>query len=246
MSAIASQITSLTIVYSIVYSDADQRKHESSASLAFVWGIHRGPVNSPHKWPVTRKMFSFDDVIMWKYRLLNLHILIIDGLSSGPLYLSYSKVHPDLTLHTTIFIISFFSLFGHSESAMACLSTTVTKNRTGLLATRAPTQIARFVGPTWGPSGADRTQVGPMLAPWTLLSGHSSLSYMPSPRLIHIELASVYALAPGKRLPLQWSQWESNCYQLLSHTPLDQVSGDLNQGLHTNVHTRSVLVWHSS
>ena len=64
MSAIASQITSLTIVYSIIYSDADQRKHQSSASLAFVWGIHRGPVNSPHKGPVTRKMFPFDDVIM--------------------------------------------------------------------------------------------------------------------------------------------------------------------------------------
>ena len=64
MGAIASQITSLTIVYSIVYSDADQRKHQSSASLAFVRGIHRGPVNSPHKWPVTRKMFPFDDVIM--------------------------------------------------------------------------------------------------------------------------------------------------------------------------------------
>ena len=41
MSMIASQITSLTIVYSTVYSDADQRKHQSSASLAFVWGIHR-------------------------------------------------------------------------------------------------------------------------------------------------------------------------------------------------------------
>ena len=40
----ASQITSLTIVYSTVYSDADQRKHQSSASLAFVRGIHRGPV----------------------------------------------------------------------------------------------------------------------------------------------------------------------------------------------------------
>ena len=64
MGTIASQITSLTIVYSTVYSDADQRKHQSSASLAFVWGIHRGPVNSPHKWPVTRKMLPFDDVIM--------------------------------------------------------------------------------------------------------------------------------------------------------------------------------------
>ena len=64
MTTIASQITSLTIVSSTVYSGADQSKHQSSASLAFVWGIHRGPVNSPHKWPVTPKMFPFDDVIM--------------------------------------------------------------------------------------------------------------------------------------------------------------------------------------
>ena len=64
MGAMASQITSLTIVYSTVYSGADQRKHQSSTSLAFVRGIHRRSVNSPHKWPVTRKMFSFDDVIM--------------------------------------------------------------------------------------------------------------------------------------------------------------------------------------
>ena len=64
MGVMASQITSLTIVYSNVYSGADQSIHQSSASLAFVWGIHRGPVNSPHKWPVTRKMFPFDDVIM--------------------------------------------------------------------------------------------------------------------------------------------------------------------------------------
>ena len=64
MSAMASQITSLTIVYTTVYSNTDQRKHQSSASLVFVRGIHRGPVNSPHKGPVTRKMFPFDDVIM--------------------------------------------------------------------------------------------------------------------------------------------------------------------------------------
>ena len=64
MGPIASQITSLTFVYSTVYSGSDQSKHQSSASLAFVWGIHRGPVNSPHKGPVTRKMFPFDDVIM--------------------------------------------------------------------------------------------------------------------------------------------------------------------------------------
>ena len=66
MNMMASQITSLTIVYSTVYSDADQRKHQSSASLAFVRGIQRGPVNSPHKWPVTPKMLPFDDVIMFQ------------------------------------------------------------------------------------------------------------------------------------------------------------------------------------
>ena len=71
MSAMASQITSLTIVYSTVCSDADQRKRQSSASLAFVRGIHREPVNSPHKWPVTRKMFPFDDVIMFLCRSSN-------------------------------------------------------------------------------------------------------------------------------------------------------------------------------
>ena len=82
MGAVASQITSLTIVYSTVDSDADQRKHQSSASLAFVRRIHRGPVNSPHKWPVTRKMFPFDDVIMMGHvhkqlLLQNIHFLIL-------------------------------------------------------------------------------------------------------------------------------------------------------------------------
>ena len=64
MSPTASQITSLTVVYSILYSGTDQRKPQSSASLAFVRGIQRWPVNSPHKCQVTRKMFPFDDVIM--------------------------------------------------------------------------------------------------------------------------------------------------------------------------------------
>ena len=70
MGAMASQITSLTIVYPTVYSGTDQRKHQSSASLAFVGGIHWWPVNSPHKWPVTRKMFPFDDVIMGSVRCI--------------------------------------------------------------------------------------------------------------------------------------------------------------------------------
>ena len=62
--ALASQITSRTIIYSTVYSSTDQIKHQSSASLSFVRGIHRWLVNSPHKGSVTRKMFPFDDVIM--------------------------------------------------------------------------------------------------------------------------------------------------------------------------------------
>ena len=57
MSTMASQITSLPIVYPTVYSGADQRRHQSSASLASVWGIHRWPVNYPHKGPVMRKCF---------------------------------------------------------------------------------------------------------------------------------------------------------------------------------------------
>ena len=70
MSEIASQITSLTIVYSTVHLGADQSKHQSSASLAFVREIHRWPVNFPHKWPVTRKKIPFDDVIMVYLALL--------------------------------------------------------------------------------------------------------------------------------------------------------------------------------
>ena len=109
MGAIASQITSLTIVYSTVYSDADQREHQSSASLAFVWGIYRGPVDSPHKWPVTRKMLPFHDVIMtWRKRR---------GMETLSVLLG---TFPDSKVHETYL----------------------------------------------GPPGADRAQVGPMLAPW--------------------------------------------------------------------------------
>ena len=87
MSTMASQITSLTIVYSrllysrptkleggvywihlvrpsVLYSGVGQRKYQSSVSLAFVRGIHQWPVNSPHKGPVMQKMFPFDDFIM--------------------------------------------------------------------------------------------------------------------------------------------------------------------------------------
>ena len=82
MSAMASQIISLTIVYSTFYSGADQRKHQSSASLASVRGIHRWSMNSPHKGLVTRKIFPFDDVIM----------LIFADASRVNLYHSYHPV----------------------------------------------------------------------------------------------------------------------------------------------------------
>ena len=62
--AMASQTTGVSIVYAIVCSDADQRKHQSSASLALVGGNHQLPMNSPHKGPVTRRIFPFDNVIM--------------------------------------------------------------------------------------------------------------------------------------------------------------------------------------
>ena len=61
---LASQITSLSIVFTSIYLGGDQRKHQSSASMAFVCAIHRWPVNFPHKWPETRKIFPFDNVII--------------------------------------------------------------------------------------------------------------------------------------------------------------------------------------
>ena len=64
MSAAASQITGISIIYSILCSGADQIKHQSSASLAFVRGIHRWPVDSPHKEPVTRKIS-----ICWRHHV---------------------------------------------------------------------------------------------------------------------------------------------------------------------------------
>ena len=77
MSVMASQITgvSIAIVYSIVCSGPDQRKHQSSASLAFERGIHRWLVNSPHKGPLTRKMLPFDEVIMWFGLFIGYHTI---------------------------------------------------------------------------------------------------------------------------------------------------------------------------
>ena len=75
MGAMAYQITRITIVYSTVHS----RKHQSYVSLAFVWGIHRWPVNSPHKWPVTRKNVS----IWWRHHAYSLSLYLIGKMNSN-------------------------------------------------------------------------------------------------------------------------------------------------------------------
>ena len=64
-----SQITSVSSVCSTVYSGADQRKHQSSTSLAFVRGIRRWPVNSPHKGPVSLQFqrYRLSEIIMCVY-----------------------------------------------------------------------------------------------------------------------------------------------------------------------------------
>ena len=95
MTTMASQITRLTVVYSIFYSGADQRKHQISASLAFVRGIHRWPGNSPHKWSATRKMFPFHNVIM----LMNMALSI-------PFGQGYINVHMVTSSNESIFRIT--------------------------------------------------------------------------------------------------------------------------------------------
>ena len=87
MSLIASQITSPTVVYSYVYSAVDPRKYQGSASLAFVQGIHRWPVNSLHKMPVIGKMFPFDDVIASQFMWWTIvHIGVIMAWERFPCY----------------------------------------------------------------------------------------------------------------------------------------------------------------
>ena len=67
ISSIAFQITSVLIVCSTVCSGADQRKHQSSASLAFLRGIHQWPVDSPHKRPVTLVHISLRHHVLLQY-----------------------------------------------------------------------------------------------------------------------------------------------------------------------------------
>ena len=95
MSAMASQINGISVVCWTVCSGSDQRKHQSSVSLAFVMGIPRWPVDSPPKGPVTQKMFPYDDVIMmplltcnhWKHKShYNANFFFVTGSSTGCRY----------------------------------------------------------------------------------------------------------------------------------------------------------------
>ena len=85
MSGMASKITGVSIVYSAVCSSADQIKHQSSASLAFVRGIHRWPVNSPHKRPMTRKhlMTSSCIKVLRRYSRRPLNAVLRRAVSNG-------------------------------------------------------------------------------------------------------------------------------------------------------------------
>ena len=88
MNAMASRIT-VSIVCLTIYSGADKRKHQGSASLAVVRAIHRWPVNSLHKVPVTRKMFPFDDVIMfWN------NVYMSECFISANLYTQFNSMRP--------------------------------------------------------------------------------------------------------------------------------------------------------
>ena len=206
MSAMASQITSLTIVYSTVYSGTDQRKHQNSASLVFVRGIHRWPVNSPHKGPVTRKMFPFDNVIMsfwypnenlihlYKSYLLKVYNPVSLNFSKRDLYdWSRFTIGYQMTRYRTPFD-HFLLIFWRHLTVLKRHHTVLTsgskpqfkqrltfppqhgeqqspkdisnlRSRSGWPRRqpdpRKASLIARFMGPTWGPSGTDRTQVGP-------------------------------------------------------------------------------------
>ena len=75
MGGIASQITSLTIVYSTIYSGADQRKHQSPASLAFVRDIHRGPMKFPAQMASNAENVS----IWWRHHAMGTHPCFVES-----------------------------------------------------------------------------------------------------------------------------------------------------------------------
>ena len=86
MVMVASQIISLTIVYPTVYSGEDKKKNQSFASLAFVRKIHRSPVNSPHKGPVMRKMFPFDEILTVEMECVLVYLIPRDKMAAYDIF----------------------------------------------------------------------------------------------------------------------------------------------------------------
>ena len=82
-----------------------------------------------------------------------------------------------------------------------------------------PSLIARFMGPKWGPSGADRTQVGPMLASWTLLSGIMSLGHNKSNTIGLLRRSSKSSLIFRHGYVIS-----SAIITLLSHNPISSLT----------------------
>ena len=118
-----SQIPGGSIVYSTVCSDADEIEHQNSASLAFARGIHRSPVNSPHKGPVTRKMFQYDDVIVIVYHLPSAlgSMLINFSLPCLAVFFSFSTFI-NLAMH--LFLITNLLIFCHPTKNISNINET--------------------------------------------------------------------------------------------------------------------------
>ena len=130
MGAVASQMTSLTIVYSTVYSGADQRKQKKPCVTGLRVGNSPGSVNSPHKWPVTQKMFPFDDVIMYclgqlgkyhwfwcsssSHRRSPVVIILTVSLAANFIHLSHFSVTEWWEIHMFLYI---FPPTRHRESS---------------------------------------------------------------------------------------------------------------------------------
>ena len=136
MSAMASQITSVSIVCSIVGPGADQRKHQSSASLVFAWGIHRWPMSSPHKKPGIAENVS----IWWRHRdLLHMAFWMESFDLPNPLHWRHMGA---LTSRVT----------GNSTDCSAAPSGKQVRR-----------QIVHITGPLWGESTSCSPNKGPAM-----------------------------------------------------------------------------------
>ena len=142
-----------------------------NASRTCVGGIHGRLVDSPNKRPVINTGIWYICVYEYKYVYIYIYIYCIYKRYFSPSSTDASLWAWSLCYLTRCLIIASFPSFSPLSLYRLFL------NAAPLLVSKQSSpcdllcpQISRFMGPTWGPSGAERTQVGPMLAPWTLLS----------------------------------------------------------------------------